>query len=64
MLTFLLCWYALGWASVWFWLRELRMLTLCNLLWMIVAGLFSLVMGFIIWADSAKPECFIVWREP
>lgn len=49
MLTFLLCWYALGWAGLALWCKyEYNSLSLCQAFWGIAGGAFTVV-GFCIW---------------
>lgn len=63
MTTFLLCWYALGWASVGIWLTGMPVLSACKLFWMLIYGGLSFLGSAIIWFENKKVSCLIIWRK-
>lgn len=63
--SFLLCWYALGWASVGVWLQDERETTL-SLSWLVfnlLLGAVALTASCIMNFESGTWGPIIVWRR-
>lgn len=63
MTTFLLCWYALGWAAIGLLTSQLTYISICMVFWILLSGGLGFTIGLIVWVEANEPICPVVWRR-